>query len=464
MLPQIIVIATLAATAFSASTSGGGALAALPACAQTCLQNATASQGSCESVDIHCLCNSVTYLNSFACCLSQNCDQADQTAATNFNSQVCGNVNVTVSFSIGCPSETTTDSRGSLTTILTNRLGATVNDQGAFPTNYNNGSVEAGPSVATTGPVATFTGKPLLTGTCTIPQIATTTLNAGEILEYPWMGCSEEAPECCPFNINVGGKLSICPQDYFTTSNACCPTGWSVYTSALAGETPCYTTSSPAVQSPNATLSASGASVSMINTEVFTLRYALRQRQQSALSVGAKVGIAVGAACGGALALIALAIFIRKRRAQKRAQREEANMPKPESGNMYQGGFNGSQPAVSELPSPHTIRPPTPPLPDNAIWFNTPLGSHAPGRVMTPTELAGSTYINEHHPAYGVSPVTPNVNGFHDVPGPPEELAGDDLMRGTVSRETARTELVTRGEGAGSSPLSQESERAGGAG
>lgn len=202
----------------------------------------------------------------------------------------------------------------------------------------------------------------------------------------------------------------------------------------------------------------------MINTEVFTLRYALRQRQQSALSVGAKVGIAVGAACGGALALIALAIFIRKRRAQKRAQREEANMPKPESGNMYQGGFNGSQAAVSELPSPHTIRPPTPPLPDNAIWFNTPLGSHAPGRVMTPTELAGSTYINEHHPAYGVSPVTPNVNGFHDVPGPPEELAGDDLMRGTVSRETARTELVTRGEGAGSSPLSQESERAGGAG
>lgn len=83
---------------------------------------------------------------------------------------------------------------------------------------------------------------------------------------------------------------------------------------------------------------------------------------------------------------------------------------------------------------------------------------------MTPTELAGSTYINEHHPAYGVSPVTPNVNGFHDVPGPPEELAGDDPMRETGSREIARTESASRGEGAGGSPLREEGERVGGAG
>lgn len=200
----------------------------------------------------------------------------------------------------------------------------------------------------------------------------------------------------------------------------------------------------------------------MINTEVFTLRYALTQQQQSALSLGAKIGIAVGAAGGGALALLALAIFIRKRRAQKRAQQEEANMPKPESGNMYQRGSFGTQAAVSELPSPQTIRPPTPPLPENAMWYPMPLGSHAPGRAMTPTELMGSTYINEHHPAYGVSPVTPNANGFHDVPGPPEELAGDDPMRRNVSREMARPE--SRGEGAEGSPLREASERAGGAG
>lgn len=415
-------------------------------------------------MDIPCLCSSVFYIDSLACCLSKNCDQADQASAANFNSQLCGNVNVTVPFYIGCPSETTTDSRGSLTTILTNQLGKTGNDQGPVPTDDNTGTVEAGPSVATTGPVATFTGNPLMTGTCTVPQVAMTTLSAGEILEYPWLGCSEEDPGCCPFNINVGGRLSVCPRDYFTTGNACCPSGWSVYTSALAGETPCYVTTSSAVQYPNATLAASGASVSMISTEVFTLRYALTPQEQSALSLGAKVGIAVGAAGGGALALLALAVFIRKRRAQKRAAREEANMPKPESGNMYQRGYSGSQAAVSELPSPQMIRPPTPPLPDNAMWYNMPLGSHAPGRVMTPTELAGSTYINEHHPAYGVSPVTPNVNGFHDIPGPPEELSGDDPMRRTVSRETARRDSVSRGEGTGGSLMREEGERAEGAG
>ena len=238
--------------------------------------------------------------------------------------------------------------------------------------------------------------------------------------------------------------------------------GWSVYTSALGGETPCYTTSSLALQAPNVTSTASGASVSVINTEIFTLRYALKQQQQSSLSTGATVGIAVGVSCAGIIALLALAIFIRKRRAQKRAQRDEANMPKPESGNMYQRGSIGAQTAVSELPSPQMIRSPTPPLPENALWYHMPLGSHAPGRAMTPTELMGSTYINEHHPAYGVSPVTPNVNGFHDVPGPPEELAGDHPMKGNASRETAPAE--SRAELRGGSALKEESERSEGAG
>lgn len=83
---------------------------------------------------------------------------------------------------------------------------------------------------------------------------------------------------------------------------------------------------------------------------------------------------------------------------------------------------------------------------------------------MTPTELAGSTYINEHHPAYGVSPLTPNVNGFHDVPGPPEELAGDDPMGKSVERETARLEEGLRDEGKGGEVLREESERDGSAG
>ena len=201
----------------------------------------------------------------------------------------------------------------------------------------------------------------------------------------------------------------------------------------------------------------------MINTEVFTLRYALAPSKKSAIPLGAKIGIAVGAAGGGLVALLALAIFIRKRRAQKRAQREEANMPKPESASMYQHGYNGSQTGLSELPSPQHMRDHTPTLPDNAPWHTSPLGSH-PARAMTPTELMGSTFINEHHPAYGVSPVTPNVNGFPGAPGPPEELAGDDPMRSVSSDAVREGSLRRFGEANEGSPLREGSERHGDAG
>ena len=249
--------------------------------------------------------------------------------------------------------------------------------------------------------------------------------------------------------------LSDLSRPFFTESRS---SGWSVYTSALAGETPCYKTSNLAIQFPNATQSASGAAASTMYTEVFTLRYALAPQSKSALSLGAKIGVAVGSAAGGAIAFLALAIFIRKRRARKRAQRDEANMPKPESESMYQRAYTGSQTGLSELPSPHTVRPHTPPLPDYPHPMSSLLANQVlPPRTMTPTELAGSTYINEHHPVYGVSPVTPNKNGFHDVPGPPEELAGDDPMKRTVSRETTAPAGSVRGEGTGSSPLREES-------
>ncbi len=84
-------------------------------------------------------------------------------------------------------------------------------------------TLEPGYSLASTGPVATFTGGKIFTGTCVTAQYATITMPAGGILEYPWVGCSYEDPGCCPFDVNVGGQLSICPADYTTTSGACCP-------------------------------------------------------------------------------------------------------------------------------------------------------------------------------------------------------------------------------------------------
>ena len=106
MLWQVFIVATLAATTFSASSSSGQPLSTLPACAvshidrlfidqisltpsiqQSCLQNATAVQGSCSPVDISCLCSSSLYQNTLACCLSKNCNQADQTCTQTLNEE-----------------------------------------------------------------------------------------------------------------------------------------------------------------------------------------------------------------------------------------------------------------------------------------------------------------------------------------------------------------------------------------
>ena len=77
------------------------------------------------------------------------------------------------------------------------------------------------------GPVATFKGTSILTGTCNEAQLVSATIGNSStisILEFPWVGCSNQQPGCCPFNLEQVGPLSVCPADYTTTSGACCPT------------------------------------------------------------------------------------------------------------------------------------------------------------------------------------------------------------------------------------------------
>ena len=83
--------------------------------------------------------------------------------------------------------------------------------------------IELAVTVPTTGAVANFNGHALLTGTCSVAQPVLATIDNGGLMEYPRLGCSNEEPGCCPFDVHVGGPLSVCPEDYTTTSGACCP-------------------------------------------------------------------------------------------------------------------------------------------------------------------------------------------------------------------------------------------------
>ena len=120
-------------------------------------------------------------------------------AALAFNVHECAGVNVSIPSTIGCVSGISSTAGGKVTT-----------------------TVEVAVSEATTA-VATFAGGKIFTGSCTSVQFASAAMNPGPTLEYPWLGCSDEEPGCCPFDVKVGGALSVCPADYITTQGGCCP-------------------------------------------------------------------------------------------------------------------------------------------------------------------------------------------------------------------------------------------------
>ncbi len=199
---------------------------------------------------MHCLCTNTNYINTLACCLGTNCSPTDQqsqhsvntrivnlfadslTEALAFNQQVCKSSNVTIPDSIGCsPPTSSTGSvaiaHASSSSISTINMSATISSTtkpiGLTTATATGNYFVPAVTLPSNAPVAKFTGGLLLQGSCTIPQFASVTIDGGGTLEYPWLGCSNLEPGCCPFDISVGGLLSVCPSDYFTTSGACCP-------------------------------------------------------------------------------------------------------------------------------------------------------------------------------------------------------------------------------------------------
>lgn len=193
---------------------------------EICLESSTPAQGKCSNVDIGCLCSNVEYSDVLACCLSKTCNAADQQGmsiggasllitkaywllvAQAFNQALCAGVNVIIPNFLGCGNASTT------------RSSAVV---GPASTTVHQAGIELAVTVPTTGAVANFNGHALLTGTCSIAHPVLATVDNGGLMEYPRLGCSNEDPGCCPFDIHVGGPLSVCPEDYTTTSGACCP-------------------------------------------------------------------------------------------------------------------------------------------------------------------------------------------------------------------------------------------------
>ena len=280
------------------------------------------------------------------------------------------------------------------------------------------------------GTITDYSGSALLTGRCTTPTILTyAPFSNGAFIEFPWVGCQPQNPDCCPFDYAAAGPLTVCPSDYVTTSSACCPSGWLVYTTALyAGQTPCY--SAPGEALAAASLPAlSQATPSILTTELFTLRYDLAPPSSPRLSSGAIGGIAVGGVAGS-LGLGALVLFLRRKLQKRAARRRDASIvqrsPTDTAAPMTHtlrstdhfpfvgGGSSAGTPSLAPttprskhsaaggILEPHA-RPELPSLPmGGATW---PRGIPGPGGLQpetprTPVEMPGSSFLHEHHPVF----------------------------------------------------------------
>ncbi|KXL48641.1 hypothetical protein M433DRAFT_148660 [Acidomyces richmondensis BFW] len=72
-------VAAFASAAFSLSIPG------LPPCAQNCVT----SFGSCNQLDVKCICSDTSLIANLACCVGKVCDAADQNATITFADSLC---------------------------------------------------------------------------------------------------------------------------------------------------------------------------------------------------------------------------------------------------------------------------------------------------------------------------------------------------------------------------------------
>ncbi|EXJ82217.1 hypothetical protein A1O3_06030 [Capronia epimyces CBS 606.96] len=222
------------------------------------------------------------------------------------------------------------------------------------------------------------------------------------VTEFPAIGCSESRADCCPFDQGADAALTRCPQDYFTTANGCCPIGYQVYYTAIGAQTPCF--SNPATKFiPASTPTVSG--LTLITDHVFSQMYMLVTPvpTHSKLPLGAEIGIAVNAVLFVGV-IIAVFIFIRRRKAKAAAQMARSTTFPPEEPALQ----------MSQVPDTHELDSPEgqagSPEAGDLNWPIFPAASppayeqakarSVSNKPSTPQELPGSTFIHEHHPAY----------------------------------------------------------------
>ncbi|OAP55810.1 hypothetical protein AYL99_09962 [Fonsecaea erecta] len=384
--------------------------------------------------------------------------------AIQFNKQECAAVNETAPDFVGC-------SPAGLSSALAS-MSLTQAPAAPSPSPASTSSPSVNPSVTTISgnpesetaaptsgkqiTATAFVGAPLMTGSCTVPYFAIITDATGKVTEYPNIGCSEDRPDCCPYEYGLNAVIPRCPQDYFTTANACCPLGYQIYYTAVGGITPCY--SVPATTFvPASTPTVAG--LTLITDHVFTQKYSLvtQQPAKNKFPPGAKIAIPIS--IWVVLCVVCVATFFwvrRRRRARRAAEANRTTTFPPEEPVLPQMSMSRA-PTAHELDSPEAqagssgavgvangwpIFPTSsPPAYDQSKGIQAAIRKQPPS---APQELPGSTYIHEHHPVFlpTASVSTPTEATPSSPPGTPVQTpsAGAEGRSPVLSSVASRSD------------------------
>jgi hypothetical protein len=175
--------------------------------------------------------------------------------------------------------------------------------------------------------------------------------------------------------------------------------GWQVYFSTIGTQKPCYTMPS---QTFVPAMSATISGITVITEHIFTRKYELTTSGKlGGLATGAKTGIAIGV-CAVALVLTGVVLFLLQRRRARQTTVTSRN------NNMIERSFSLTfPPGPQELASPEGVghspgsaRSDWPMSSGSPPAYNLSIPRAVSGKIQSPQELPGSTFIHEHHPAY----------------------------------------------------------------
>ncbi|KIX05173.1 uncharacterized protein Z518_06045 [Rhinocladiella mackenziei CBS 650.93] len=422
----------------------------IPQCAQNCLSNSTSAQTSCSVIDIACLCSSSAYVAALSCCLYTQCSSEEQTTAIQFNKQECAAVNDTAPDFVGCSpaglsSALASASADPVISATISTAVSTTSTSSSIDSHFStiDGDVVPEQTIVSRGkPItATFAGRPLMTGSCTIPYFAIVTVANGQMTEFPAVGCSDERADCCPYDQGANAYITKCPRDYFTTASACCPIGYQVYYTAIGAETPCY--SDPATKVlPVSTPTASG--LTLITDHIFSRMYMLvpPSTGRQDIPLGGKIGIGISAVLFVG-ATIAVWLYIRKRTAKAVAAAARATTFPPEEPPLQMSGSSTAHEpnrpeALASSPGAAVANWPLFPTTSSPPAYDHTKGRPAPRKPSIPQELPGSTYINEHHPAFSMRDTSAEATPSSPPRTPIQSPGGNENRSPLMSAGTPR--------------------------